>query len=110
VLTGIAEDVAAIGLPRIALALASLFDGLTPEEFVDRVREFFATAAHPALGWPLRSLVYQPMRELIDGLRRRNFTVGIVTGGGTQLYGVPPELVVGTLNRSRADNHRGRRS
>ena len=45
------------------------------------------------------------MLELIAELRRRDFTVGIVTGGGTEfvraisddLYGVPAELVVGTL-------------
>ena len=45
------------------------------------------------------------MLELIDELRRRDFTVAIVTGGGTEfvraishdLYGVPPEAVVGTL-------------
>jgi hypothetical protein len=45
------------------------------------------------------------MLELIDELRRREFTVAIVTGGGTEfvravsepLYGVAPELVVGTL-------------
>jgi phosphoserine phosphatase len=105
VLTGSAQEVAAIGLSRIAIALASLFDGLSPEAFAARVREFWATAVHPGSGRPLRSLVYRPMLELIDELRRRGFTVGIVTGGGTeflralspQLYGVPPELVVGTL-------------
>jgi phosphoglycolate phosphatase-like HAD superfamily hydrolase len=104
VLTGSAEEIAAIGLPRVAMALAGLFEGLTPEEFAERVRTFLATAVHPQLRRPLRSLVYQPMRELIDELRRRTFTVGIVTGGGTEflravsarLYGVPPELVVGT--------------
>ena len=45
------------------------------------------------------------MLELIEELRRLDFTVGIVTGGGTEfvravsqdLYAVPPELVVGTL-------------
>ena len=45
------------------------------------------------------------MLELIDELRSRDFTVCIVTGGGTEfvravsqdLYGVPPEAVVGTL-------------
>ena len=54
---------------------------------------------------PLRSNVYQPMIELIDELRRRDVTVTIVSGGGTEfvraisqeLYGVPPEAVVGTL-------------
>ena len=61
--------------------------------------------SNPTLGRPLRSMVYLPMLELIDELRRREFTVAIVTGGGTEfvravshdLYGVPPELVVGTL-------------
>jgi hypothetical protein len=64
-----------------------------------------AGAAHTPLGRPLRSVTYQPMLELLDELRRRDFTVGIVTGGGTEfvraisddLYGVPAELVVGTL-------------
>jgi hypothetical protein len=45
------------------------------------------------------------MLELLDELRALDFTIGIVTGGGTEfvrrlsddLYGVPPELVVGTL-------------
>ena len=105
VLAGRPEEIAAIGLPRIALALASLFDGLTPEDFTCRVREFLATGVQPRSGRPLRALVYQPMLELIGELRRRDFTVGVVTGGGTeflravsaQLYGVPPELVVGTL-------------
>ena len=53
----------------------------------------------------MRSVTYLPMSELIAELRRRDFTVGIVTGGGTEfvraisddLYGVPAELVVGTL-------------
>ena len=45
------------------------------------------------------------MLELIEELRRREFTICIVTGGGTEfvralsqsLCGVPPERVVGTL-------------
>jgi phosphoserine phosphatase len=97
--------VAGIGLERIALALAGLFEGLTPQEFASAAREFMGTAAHPTLGRPTRSVTYQPMLELIAELRRRDFTVGIVTGGGTEfvraisddLYGVPAELVVGTL-------------
>ena len=50
-------------------------------------------------------MTYQPTLELLNELRRRDFTVGIVTGGGTEfvraishdLYGVPAERVVGTL-------------
>ena len=67
-----------------------------------------AGAQHPTLGRPLRRDVYQPMLELIDELRRRDFTVTIVTGGGTEfvravsqeLYGVPPEAVVGHAHRA----------
>ena len=63
-----------------------------------------ARAAHTSLGRPLQSTTYQPMLELLDELRRRDFTLGIVSGGGTgssersaRPYGVPAELVVGTL-------------
>ena len=105
VLSGDRAAVAGIGLERIALALAGLFEGMTPEEFATEAREFMSRSAHPTLARPTRTLTYQPMRELIAELRRRDFTVGIVTGGGTEfvraisddLYGVPAELVVGTL-------------
>jgi haloacid dehalogenase-like hydrolase len=104
-LSGGQAAVAGIGLERIALALAGLFEGLTPQEFISAAREFMGRAAHPTLGRPARSVTYQPMLELLAELRRRDFTVGIVTGGGTEfvraisddLYGVPAELVVGTL-------------
>lgn len=104
----LARDVTAIGelgLPRIAVALNELFDGMSPELFTTRVRAFMTDARHPGLGRPFGSLVYQPMLELIDELRRRSFSIAVVTGGGTEfvravsdeLYGVPPEAVVGTL-------------
>ncbi|HEY5783848.1 MAG TPA: haloacid dehalogenase-like hydrolase, partial [Microlunatus sp.] len=94
----------AVGLSRIAAALAGLFEGQTPQEFAAVTREFMVRAEHRTLARPLRTLVYQPMLELIGELRRLDFSVGIVTGGGTEfvraisqdLYGVPPELVVGT--------------
>lgn len=97
--------VGAIGLPRIAMALTSLFEGMSPEEFTARVRTFMDHARHATLDRPLAANVYQPMLELIAALRRLDFTVAVVTGGGTEfvravsqeLYGVPPEAVVGTL-------------
>ena len=94
----------ALGLPRIAAALAGLFEGQTPQEFAAVAQEFMARARHRTLDRPLRTLIYRPMLELIEELRRHDFTVGIVTGGGAEflralsqdLYAVPPELVVGT--------------
>ena len=104
----LAEDQAAIaeiGLERIGLALAGLFEGVPPHTFCDRVREFMDRTVHSGLGLPLRSVVYQPMLELLEELRLRHFAITIVTGGGTEfvraisddLYGVSPEAVVGTL-------------
>lgn len=103
-LDGDRATIDAIGLPRIAMALAGLFEGLTPEEFGVEVRTFLGGASHPTLDRPTTTTVYQPMLELIAALRGLEFTVGIVTGGGTEfvraisndLYGVPAELVVGT--------------
>lgn len=93
-----------LGLVRIATALVGLFEGMSPEDFDERARRFMASATHPGLGRPLRALTYQPMLELIAELRALDFTVSIATGGGSEfvravsrdLYGVPPELVVGS--------------
>ncbi len=104
-LSGDAAAIGELGLERIAFALAGLCAGLTPEAFTAQVREFMATATHPVLNRPLMTNTYQPMLELLEDLRRLDFSVTIVTGGGTEfvravsqdLYGVPPEAVVGTL-------------
>ena len=104
----LADDSAAIsdlGLARVAVALNGLFAGIEPDEFTARAAEFMHRATHRSLGIPLMAAVYQPMLELLDELRRREFTIFIVSGGGTEfvraisqeLYGVPPESVVGTL-------------
>ncbi|HEY9291362.1 MAG TPA: haloacid dehalogenase-like hydrolase [Microlunatus sp.] len=100
-----AAKIGAIGLSRIAIALAKLCDGQTPTEFAADVDDFLDRYRHPTFGSNLDSVVYQPMLELIDELMAHDFTVGVVTGGGTEfvrrvaprLYGVPPERVVGTL-------------
>ena len=52
----------------------------------------------------MTSLVYQPMLEVMDYLRDNGFRVYIVSGGGQEfiraysedVYGVPPEQVVGS--------------
>jgi hypothetical protein len=94
-----------LGLARVGMALNGLFAGLTPEAFSTAAREFVDRAVHPVLGLPARRTVYQPMLELIEALRGHGFAVFVVSGGGTEfvravshdLYGVPPEGVVGTL-------------
>ncbi|SDD94948.1 HAD family hydrolase [Nocardioides lianchengensis] len=104
-LSGDQQAIGEVGLERIAMALTGLFAEISPHEFTVRVREFMARAEHPTLGRRHRDCTYRPMIELVDELRRRAFDVMVVTGGGTEfvravsqdLYGVPPEAVVGTL-------------
>ena len=111
VLSGDMAAIGEIGLTKVAGALAALFDGQTPDQFGTAVHEFVGRYRHRTLGAPVSGVVYQPMLELLDELRAHQFTVGIVTGGGTefvrqlsgQLYGVEPGMVVGTLIGYRFD-------
>lgn len=105
VLSGESTRIAEVGLTNVVFALASLFEGQTPQEFNAEVREFASRWRHRTWDVPMLGVTYAPMQELLRELRARDFTVGIVTGGGTEfvravsqeLYGVPPELVVGSM-------------
>jgi phosphoglycolate phosphatase-like HAD superfamily hydrolase len=105
VLDGDMAAIGEIGLAKVAGALAALFDGQTPGEFDAAVDDFLDRYRHPTLGSGLEGVIYQPMLELLGELRAREFTVGIVTGGGTEFvrrvskrsYAVEPGMVVGTL-------------
>lgn len=117
VLDGDAAAIGEIGLARVAGALAALFDGQTPDEFGAAVADFLGRYRHPTTGASLSGIVYRPMLELLDELRAHHFTIGMVTGGGTefvrqlsrQLYDVEPGMVVGTLIGYRFDrDDRGR--
>jgi len=111
VLSGDMAAIGEIGLAKVAGALAALFDGQTPDEFGTAVDGFLDSYRHPKFGVGLRGVIYQPMLELLDALRAREFTIGIVTGGGTEFvrqvskrcYGVEPGMVVGTLIGYRFD-------
>jgi phosphoglycolate phosphatase-like HAD superfamily hydrolase len=80
------------------------YAGLTVEEHSERVRGFFAQATHPTLGRPYTECGYVPMVELLRYLEANGFTNYIASGGGrdfmrpvtTQMYGVPPERVIGS--------------
>jgi hypothetical protein len=104
VLDGDMAAVGELGLTRVAGALAALFDRQTPEQFDAAVDDFLERYRHPTLSARLEGVVYRPMLELLQELRARQFTIGIVTGGGTEFvrqvsircYAVEPGMVVGT--------------
>jgi phosphoserine phosphatase len=90
--------------------------GSTTEEFAAIVADWLATARHPRFGRPYTALVYQPMLELLAYLRANGFKTFIVSGGGIefmrpwaeQVYGVPPEQIVGSSIRTKYEVRDGR--
>lgn len=85
--------------------------GMTVEEFRTKARQWLQSARHPKLGQLFTQGAFVPMRELLDYLRANGFRTYIVTGGGVefvrvcaeQLYGIPPEQVIGSSTRMQAE-------
>jgi hypothetical protein len=90
--------------------------GITSGEFAQIVTNWLATARHPRFNRPYTQLVYQPMLELLDYLRDSGFKTFIVSGGGIefmrpwaeQVYGVPPEQVIGSSIKTKFEMRGGR--
>lgn len=78
--------------------------GMTTEAFLKIAGDWLAKTKHPRFQRLYTELVYQPMLEIMNYLRDNGFKTYIVTGGGQdfvrvyseQVYGVPPEQVVGS--------------
>jgi hypothetical protein len=77
--------------------------------FTTQVKDWLATARHPRFKRPYTELVYQPMLEVMALFRASGYKTYLVTGGGQdfvreyseQVYGVPPEQVVGTAGGTK---------
>ena len=82
------------------------FAGQTVDEYTSAAAAFLAEAPHPTLGQLLRECAYVPMIELLRFLEGHDFTCFIASGGSrdfmraitNELYGVPPQRVVGSSN------------
>jgi hypothetical protein len=93
--------------------LAAAYAGATSAEFEASVTHWVDTARSPRFHRLYTELTYQPMLELIAYLREHQFKVVIVSGGGVdflrpwteRVYGVPPELVVGSRIKVEYDAH-----
>lgn len=90
--------------------------GMTTAEFSSIVKDWLATTKHPKFKRPYNELVYQPMLELLNYLRANEFKTFIVSGGGIefmrpwveQIYGIPPEQVVGSSIKTKFENQDGK--
>jgi hypothetical protein len=115
-LRGDVKGVLAGGEPAIAEIVIATHTGMTNEEFAQIVRDWIAAAKHPVTGRLYTEMVYQPMLELVAYLRAKSFKTYIVSGGGIefmrpwteQVYGVPPENVVGSSAKVKFEMRDGK--
>ncbi|WEX86519.1 haloacid dehalogenase-like hydrolase [Sinorhizobium garamanticum] len=115
VLEGDMKTLAASGEKGLMEIMMAAHAGMTSDEFQKIVSDWLATARDPKFKKPYTELVYQPMLELLDYLRANGFKTFIVSGGGIefmrpwteQVYGVPPEQVVGSSIKTQFEMRDG---
>jgi phosphoglycolate phosphatase-like HAD superfamily hydrolase len=95
-------------VPEAVLAflkgVGKAWEGMTPDEYEAEVRVFLSASKHPRYGEPWTDLVYQPMLELFDLLRRNSWRVFVCSGGGRdfmrvfseETWGIYRENVIGS--------------
>ena len=109
VLSGDREAMAKLSLPELEEILIATLTGMPVEVFEAEAKKWIETAKHPRWGRLYTELAYQPMLEVLQYLRANGYKTYIVTGGGQdfvrvssqQLYGIPPEQVVGTASGTK---------
>jgi uncharacterized protein (TIGR03000 family) len=105
VLSGDREAIAKLPMKDLEEILVATLTGMSVDDFQADVKKWLATAKHPRYKRPYTELTYQPMLELLKFFRANGYKTYIVTGGGQdfvrvyaeQVYGIPPEQVVGTM-------------
>lgn len=116
VLEGDMKTLAAAGEKGLLTLVMATHAGMTTDEFEKTVRDWLATAKHPTTHRPYTKMVYQPMLELLAYLRANGFKTFIVSGGGVEfmrpftyeVYGVPPEQVVGSTIKTKLEMRDGK--
>ncbi len=109
VLEGDIKALAAEGERGAVELMMATHAGMTTGEFERIVKDWLANARHPKWNRPYTECVYQPMLELLQYLRANGFKTYITSGGGVdfmrpwaeQVYGIPPEQVIGSSIKTR---------
>jgi phosphoserine phosphatase len=109
VLSGNREAMAKLSMKDLEKILAATLTGMTVDEFNTEVKKWLETAKDPRWKRPYTELVYQPMLEVMKLFRANGYKTYFVTGGGQdfvrvyseQVYGIPPEQVVGTAGGTK---------
>jgi phosphoglycolate phosphatase-like HAD superfamily hydrolase len=106
VLSGNREAIAKMSMDDILKIVAATLTGMSVEQFQVEAKHWLDTARNPRWNRPYTDLTYLPMIELLKYMRANGYRTYIVTGGGQdfvrvyaeQVYGIPPEQVVGTAS------------
>jgi phosphoglycolate phosphatase-like HAD superfamily hydrolase len=118
VLEGDQKALADSGMQGILEIVAATHSGVSTDEFIANAQRWLASARHPRSHKPYTEMVFQPMLELLDYLRANGFKTYIVSGGevafmrafAEEVYGIPPEQVIGTTLGSRFEDRDGQLS
>jgi len=110
------KAVAAAGEKGLAEVVAVTHSGMTTDEFSRIVKDWLGQAKHPRFKRGFSELIFQPMLELLAYVRANGFKTYIVSGGGIdfmrvfteQVYGIPPEQVVGSVGETRFEMRNGK--
>lgn len=106
------------GMDGIMMIVGATHTGISTDTFSDNAERWLATAKHPKTGKPYTEMVFQPMLELLDYLRANGFKTYIVSGGevvfmrtfAEEVYGIPPEQVIGSTFVTEFQNQNGKLS
>jgi phosphoglycolate phosphatase-like HAD superfamily hydrolase len=109
VLSGDREALAKLSTDDLLKILAATMTGMSVDVFKAEAKKWLETARDPRWKRHYTELTYVPMLELLKYLRANGYRTYIVTGGGQDfvrvysedVYGVPPEQVVGTAGGTK---------
>lgn len=118
VLEGDKQALIAAGSPGLVEVIVASHTGMSATLFETIVAEWIRDARHPDLERPYTELVYQPQLELLRYLESKGFKTFIVSGGSVEfmrvfsedVYGIPPERVVGSSIETRYEVQGGKPS
>jgi phosphoglycolate phosphatase-like HAD superfamily hydrolase len=108
-LSGNREAMAKFTMKDLEKILAATLTGMTVDQFEAEVKKWIETSRDARWKQPYTALIYLPMQEVMQYLRANGYKTYIVTGGGQdfvrvyseQVYGIPPEQVVGTAGGTK---------
>jgi phosphoglycolate phosphatase-like HAD superfamily hydrolase len=115
-LEGDMKTLLASGEEGLIELMVATHTGMTTDEFAEIVKKWLATAKNPKTKRLYTEMVFQPMIELMAYMRANGFKTYIVSGGGVefmrvfseQVYGVPPEQVIGSTGKTKFEIRDGK--